>query len=471
MPFKPYDPGQTDLFGWRPGDCLSEADPAYVVAEVVSQLELGDFAWQGEGAGQPPYAPQLMLSVLLYGMIRGVFSSRALASSCRRDMGFIYLAGGARPDFKTICNFRNTHGAAIRAQLSGVIAVLRESGVSVAGRLVLDSTRLRANASRDGMIRADSYESALASIDRYLLRSAERDGADDASYGEEDAEDLPPGLRSRPERARALKSAIERARAAGRKAVSPVDPQCEQMRESGSGKIIPGYGLQVGVDKGSGVITVCEAAAEPTDSGFTAEAVRRHEAAVGACPVSLDADSGYYNGEVLASLEESGIDTCVPDGCAAARVRFSQLFGVDDFKPVSGADAWRCPAGEVLEREGSHSSHGRRVSTYRAPSAACRSCRLSGRCLRKSDRGRRRLEVWPAHTHKRANRKRFEDPEHAARYRRRGSYIERIFGHLKRNLGFRQWLHCGLEKVRTTAALIGMAHNIMVLARVKAVGC
>ena len=478
MRFKPYSPEQRDLFGYRPDEVLGDDDPAYVVAEVVGRMDLRALEWQGEGAGRPPYHPAMMLSILLYGMMRGVFSSRALAAACRRDMGFIYLSGGSRPAFKTICNFRNTHGSAIRALMAEVLGVLRSAGLAVAGRLVLDSTRLRANANRDKMIRAGSYEAALRRIGSYLNESRQRDAEDDAAFGDDgDPNVLPPSLRGRKERLRALGRAIKDAQRHGRKAVSPNDVECRQMRAGGSGKIVPGYALQVGIDKDSGLVSVCDAASEPTDNGFASEAAARHEANVGSPPSSLDADSGYFNSGKLSKLEAAGIDLCIPDPEIAAELRgrkkkpprSGRRIGLRDFEPIEGRDSWRCPAGRELSREGTHRYRGKLYRTYRA-GAPCRDCQLACRCLRPSDRGRRRLEIYSFHPFTHRNRKRFRDPEHLGRYRRRGGYIERIFGHLRRNLGFRQWLHSGLQKVRTTAALIGMAHNIAVLARVRAAG-
>ncbi len=478
MPFKSYSPDQGDLFGYRPDDVLGDDDPAYVIAEVVGRMELRSLKWQGEGAGQPPYHPAMMLSILLYGIMRGVFSSRGLAASCRRDMGFIYLSGGKRPSFKTICNFRNIHGASIRSLMAQVLSVLRSAGLAVAGRLVLDSTRVRANANRDKMIRADGYETALGQIDNYLNESRVRDAEDDEAFGEDgDPNVLPPWLGNRKERLRALERAIKEARHDGRKAVSPNDVECRQMRESGSGKIMPCYALQVGLDKDSGLVTVCDAESAPTDNAFVAEAAAQHERNTGEHLRSMDADSGYFNAQELDRLQRSGIDICVPDPTTVTELRGrkkksshrQRRIGQRDFEPVKGHDAWLCPGGRELVREGSHFCRGRRHPTYRA-ARPCSDCALAPRCLRSSDRGRRRLEVYSMHPFTHHNRKRFRDPEHLGRYRRRGSYIERIFGHLRRNLGLRQWLHSGLEKVRTTAALIGMAHNIMVLARVRATG-
>lgn len=471
MSFKPYAIDQGDLLGWRPCDCLDEGDPAYIVAEVVGQLDLAEFNVYADGAGQPAYAPAQMLSILLYGMIRGVFSSRALALSCRRDMGFIYLSAGSRPCFKTICNFRNNHGVAIRSLMAQVIAVLRDSGIGVAGHLVLDSTRIAANASRDGMVRAGNYDETLSTIDRYLARSDGEDQRDDDDYGDDDPNVLPAGLRNRADRAVVLKKAIEKARQDNRKAVSPVDPESEQMRISGTGQIKPGFALQTGIDTENGVITVCDASTT-SDNSFVTEAVEQHEETVGEKVKMLDADSGYYSSQRLQELQARGVDTCVPDSNTAARVRRkSNRFSVDGFTPVSDSDTWLCPDGKILQRQGKHNSHGQILTIYRASAEDCRSCPSSAECLRSSDRGRRRLEISPGHLFKRANSQRFSHPDHAARYRKRGSYIERVFGHLKHNLGFRQWLHCGLEKVRTTSALIAMGHNIALLAKVKAEGC
>ena len=60
----------------------------------------------------PPYHPAMMLKVLLYGYATRVTSSRKLEERLQRDVGFMFLAGQARPGHKAIGEFRRRHLAA-----------------------------------------------------------------------------------------------------------------------------------------------------------------------------------------------------------------------------------------------------------------------------------------------------------------------------------------------------------------------
>jgi hypothetical protein len=275
------------------------------------------------------------------------------------------------------------------------------------------------------------------------------------------------------ERRAELKKAIKDAQAQGRKAVSPVDTECAEMRESNTGRIRPGYALQVAVDKASGLITVCDAVNEQYDNDFTLKAVEQHEQNTGEKPHTLDADSGYYESGVMEALEKAGIDACIPDSNTAAALfdkrrkdKAKQAeepnIGINDFEPIEGQDAWTCPEGHTLKPAGEVRRKGVPHKRYRARQD-CRACPLASRCLRKDDNGRRIIEVSQDHLTIRRNQERFKDEAHRKRYKKRGSFIERIFGHLRRNLRFVQWLERGLAKVKTTATLFALAFNIMVL--------
>lgn len=492
MPFKPYELGQRSLFGYEPTDCLDSDDPAFFVAEVVGQMNLSGLKCQGEGAGQPPYHPKMMVSTLIYAMMRGIHSSRALAAACRRDMGFIHLAAGRRPCFKTICNFRNTHGEAIRRLMAQVLAVAASMRLDVGGSPVLDSTRIRACANRDKMIRSDDYDRALDAVEAYLSRARITDEEEDEQWGGQNGYYLPKSVRKDPGRLEQLKQAIKEAQASDLKALSPTDIDCREMRESNTARIRPGYALQAAIDKDSGLITVCDVTAEQSDNSFAPEAVRQHKQNTGKKPGSLDADSGYFEAGAISDMEEDGIDVCIPDSNTAAELHRErgkekkadkQTEGatgdktsgtaerqqaakptLEDFEPVEGRDKWRCPAGRQMQKVGRFTRDGRNYTRYRCKER-CTGCDIAARCLRKSDRGRRTIEISEGHPTVRKNRQRFKEEAHRRRYKKRGSFIEHIFGHLKRNLRFIQWLHRGLNKVKTTAALFAIAFNIMVLAR------
>jgi hypothetical protein len=388
----------------------------------------------------------------------------------------MYLGAGARPCFKTLCNFRNLNASAIRRLMAEVIGVCRAMGLSIVGRLVLDSTRIKANSGRDNLIRARDYDEALKAIGEMLGDSRGKDDEEDSLYGEsENGYLLPESVKKSIKNLQALQAAIRQARREGRKAVSPTDPECREMRESNTGRIVPGYSMQVAVDKASGLITVCDVVNEQTDHGYAPEAARQHEQNTGEKVQTLDADSGYFSAETLKELHEQGVDACIPDQRTArelkrdkqdeaAKPREEPKTTINDFQPVEGEDAWKCPAGRTLKRASGCARDGRTCRTYRAQ-ASCRDCPLSGRCLRESDEGFRHIEVDENHLLIRENRARFQDKAHKARYRERGGWIERIFGHARRNVGLVQWLHNGLQKVKPTAIFFAIAHNMRLLGR------
>jgi transposase len=477
MSYKPYVPGQRGFFGYDPATCLGKDDPAFMLARIVPQMDLSNLKTHKGGAGQPPFHPAMLLALWIYGMMRGIISSRGIAAACGRDMGFMYLAAGAGPCFKTLCNFRNLNGEAIAGLMAEVLAVCKEMGLAIVGRLVLDSSRIKANANKDKMIRARDFDEALEAARSIMGESKKKDADEDSLYGEKENGYLLPGsVKKNLKNKMALKRAIEQAKAEGRKALSPTDPECREMKESNTHKIVPGYSMQVAVDKGSGLITVMDVVNEQNDHSFAPEAVRQHEENTGEKVETLDADSGYFSAETMKEIQAQGVDPCIPDQQTARAMSGKQnnetaapgakepKITIDDFEPVEDQDAWKCPQGRTLERSGGCKRDGETYRAYGAK-ASCLDCPLSSRCLAKSDKGRKRIEVNENHRLIRANRERFENEAHLARYKQRKEWIEHIFGHARRNLGLVQWLCNGLAKVKTTGIFFAMAHNMRILFR------
>jgi hypothetical protein len=90
-----------------------------------------------------------MLKVWLYGFAVNVRSTRKLERRIQEDLGFRYLAGGLRPDHKRLSEFLRRQGAAIEELFTQVLGGAR------LGRVAIDSTRIRANASPDRLQEKD----------------------------------------------------------------------------------------------------------------------------------------------------------------------------------------------------------------------------------------------------------------------------------------------------------------------------
>ena len=83
--FKAYDTHQSYLLPPSPQEWLPDDHLAYFIDNVVDQLDLSEVFAGYEGTkGQPPYHPQMMIGVWLYGYCVGIRSSRRLNAPCTR---------------------------------------------------------------------------------------------------------------------------------------------------------------------------------------------------------------------------------------------------------------------------------------------------------------------------------------------------------------------------------------------------
>jgi len=187
--FRVYDQGQSFLLPPSLRDWLPEDHLALFVSELVEEvLDLGPFlAAYTEVRGFPPYDPRLMLKVLLYGYTTGVRSSRVIERRCHDDVAFRFLSANAGPDFRSVARFRRGHLKALEGLFVQVLSLCRAAGMARLGRVALDGTKVKANASRHKSMSYDrmaAAEAELAGEVAGLLRDAERtDAAEDAEHG------------------------------------------------------------------------------------------------------------------------------------------------------------------------------------------------------------------------------------------------------------------------------------------------
>ena len=188
--FRPYSLDQQlllppDLRAWLP-----EGDVALVVSDVVDELDLSAIyaAYEsGEGRGQPPYHPAMMVKLLLYGYCVGTASSRKIERATYRDVAFRVLAGDQHPDHDSIAEFRARHLGALAALFVQVLRLCQVAGLVTLGHVALDGTKLKANASKHKAMsyaRMEETERRLEAEVRAVLEQAQQvDAAEDAQYG------------------------------------------------------------------------------------------------------------------------------------------------------------------------------------------------------------------------------------------------------------------------------------------------
>lgn len=138
-------------------DWLPEDHLARFVVEVIDQLDLSELTRQYAGRGSQAHHPAVLLSLLIYGYATGVFSSRKIERGTHDSIAFRYLAANTHPDHDTIATFRRRFLPQFEALFVQVLLLAREMKLLKLGRIALDGTKVKANASKH---KALSYKHA-----------------------------------------------------------------------------------------------------------------------------------------------------------------------------------------------------------------------------------------------------------------------------------------------------------------------
>jgi transposase len=364
--FRPYDPDQVLLMAPVLQEWVPEGDLAHFVSDLVETgaLDLAAiYASYEEERGYPPYDPRLMVKLLVYGYANGVVSSRKLERASYRDVAVRMLCADQHPDYRSIARFRERHLAALGELFVQALRLCRQARLVGLGKLAVDGTKLRANASRhkamsyDRMVRGEAklgeeIAALRERVDALLADAGAVDAAEDEAFGaDRRGDELPEELQRRETRLariREAKQALEaeaeaaetarraeleaqgkkpRAPRDGRDPFQPkptaqrnfTDPQSRIMKTS-DGSFHQCFNGQAIVDSVAQVIVVAELSDEAPDA-------RQLEPALDQLAENLDAidaalpddaallgDAGYFSEDNVVITAEHGLDPYLATG-------------------------------------------------------------------------------------------------------------------------------------------------------------
>jgi len=108
--------------------------------------------------GGEPYAPEVLLALLLDGYATGVFRSRTIERATYEAIPFRYSAGNRHPDHDTSAAFRRAFLPELKGLVTQVLLLAQEAGVLTLGTISLDGTTIHADASKSTAV---SYKRLL----------------------------------------------------------------------------------------------------------------------------------------------------------------------------------------------------------------------------------------------------------------------------------------------------------------------
>jgi hypothetical protein len=155
----------------------------------------------------------------LYAYARGNRSSRQIERACWEDVAYTVITSMRVPDHSTIAEFRRRHETEIAELFDQVLGLCKEAGLVSVGVIMIDGTRIKANASMD-------QNRSYSGVVREILREAEEtDRREDELYGDARGDELPEQLRTAEGRKAALEDAKRRIEERKGRPVGPREPE------------------------------------------------------------------------------------------------------------------------------------------------------------------------------------------------------------------------------------------------------
>jgi transposase len=463
---------QPSLLPRRIEDYVGPDNPVRAIESYVCALDLSKLGFRhaGRGAevGQPPYDPADLLKLYVYGYINQIRSSRRLEREACRNLELIWLLKNLKPGYRTIANFRKENWEALKAVNRSFVLLVRELGL-VGGTLVaVDGALFHGDASKASIFTRKRLAEQIANLDQEIEaygKSLEDNDATEAEQRPDGQGDDDGGhggnlgvrvkeLMAKRSRAQADLEGLDRNE---KRQLSLTDPDARLL--SKGDQTIAGYNVQSVVDDKHKLIIASEVV-NRSDAGHLHAMAKAAKEVLEAKSLQVLADAGYYNSADLKACEDDDIEAYVPLSEGNGVLEKQGRFSLKDFSYDARADAYRCPAGELLRpTKGRFTNTSGRVEIrYLSRKAICGACPLRARCL-SPKAAQRSIARWEHEDVIERHRARMQSADAGKLMRRRSAIVEHPFGTLKCRAGYRHFLLRGFNKVRGEWSLMALCYN------------
>ena len=474
----------------------------YDVTEGLNYTKL--YETYSTNGRNPVILPETMFSIIVYGYMEGIYSSRDLAKACRRDINFKWLLQGQTPPtHNSIARFRSQKlTTCIDDLFNQLIAKLSELKEIEFENIFIDGTKIEANANRYSFVwkkTINKFESKLQEKAPKLLKKISEEfhiqytaGTDKLSIDTMNSVlaqlnlikkanniEFVYGKGKRKSKLQkyteSLCEFIERQRKYdeynsifdGRNSFSKTDHDATfmHMKEDHmkNGQLKPGYNMQIGVE-GEYIVGV-DISSERSDQLTFIPFLNKIESNTHKKYKNVIADAGYESEENYICLEENNQNAYIkPSSYEKSKTKKykSDISKVENMTYLEDDDQYICAAGKKLLFKGTSNKKSKSgfVSVKRIYQCEeCEGCALKEKCTKA--KGNKQIYVAKNFLRLRNNSlQNITSPEGVILRMNRSIQVEGAFGVIKQDYGFRRFLMRGKIKVYTEFVLMAFGYNI-----------
>ena len=490
---------------------IPDNDSVHLLSQFIEEMDLTDLYSTYSRLRENQATPRQMLKIVLYSYMNHSYSSRAMETSCKRDVNFMYLLEGSPvPDHSTFARFRSIHFApCAETIMAETTNFLYEIGEVLGDAIFIDGTKIEACANKYTFVWKKSVsknlEKLLSKLADFVAECEEMYGIKivyedivkmkhvkklrKKLYALKEKENIEfvhgCGKRKNPiqrsiekleEYLDKLKEYTQKIHTCGkRNSYSKTDKDATFMRMKEdamkNGQLKPGYNVQHGVD--SEYIVWLAVGDQPTDTTTLIPFIRGMENFLYFKYYKIVADAGYESEENYVYVKENGqLSYIKPANYEISKTRkyINDISRIENMDYTKSGDYYTCKnnkkltVNKIVKRK-SKTGYISEKTVY--SSEDCSNCQHKTKCI-KGQNCKTPLEerVKNFETSKLFNMLRKENLERIISEEgcllrmNRSIQAEGSFAEIKQDMGFRRYLCKGKKNVLAESVLLAMAHNI-----------
>ena len=438
-------------------DMIPENHICFFVEEFVDSLDFSKFDMISEGPGHPSYHPRIIMKIIIQGMLSKERSSRKLASACRENFVFMYLAEKVQPEFSTICRFRRTNREFIKETYKETVKLADENDLIDLNLICTDGSKIKANSSKKMCLTKDQIDRLDSIIDKMIEEDIKQDEIEGEICGckEENLTNLEiKNLRGIVKTYRDSKNKekikekcnnakMEFDKDTQIKRVSLSDPECRMMKNK-KGFFEMDYNVQFTVDSKNQIIIANDVCQDRTDTYQLQPQIKNvRENIELKKDTKIAFDCNYNNGENLKFIEDEEIDGYIPTISQTQEINNREKTLIEDNYEYD----WNND--EIIINDIRLKYHASWIHRGKNKQRVYRS------------KDRKLIKKVPEFFRERLRMKKKMETEEARQiYGLRKTIVEPVIGNIKYNLGFSEFLVKGLDGAKLELNLASIAHNL-----------
>ena len=429
---------------------------SFFVEEFAESLDFSGFDMISEGAGHPSYHPRIIMKIIIQGMLSKERSSRKLASACRENFVFMYLAEKVQPNFRTIARFRKDNALFVKEAFKETINLASEHDLIDLNLICVDGSKIKANASKKAFLKKEQLGRLDLIIDKMIKDDMEQDEIDEESY-ENNEENMTcletKNLKEIVKNYRDVKDKEKLKENCKRaieefdkdpliKRVSLSDPECRMMKNKKRFFELD-YNVQFSVDSKNQIIVANDVCQDRTDTFQLQPQIKNVQENISLKKdTKIAADCAYNAGENLKFLEEKQISGYIPAISQAQKLDGRKQNKEDKYEYDWDKD-------EII-------LNGIRLKFQ----ALWKHRRDKKQRVYKSEDGKVMKRVPEFFRERLRMKAKMETEESKKVYSLRKIVVEPVIGNVKYNLGFNEFLVRGLNGAKLELNIASITHNL-----------